>query len=208
MSMNEKILSLPLALFNTILEANISPNQYYILCCINEKISISDKSLHLDLKFLINEQWILADYTLTAKAIDFIKRIDELFITPGTVFVADIKYVTPVEVSKKTFSENVLKYRDIFPNKKLPSGKAARCSPGNLEKAFKWFFETYKYSWEIIFKATELYVNEQQKTGDKFMRTSQYFIRKDNRSDLADLCEAVLTDGYREEKQLHSIRVV
>jgi hypothetical protein len=205
--MNEKILSLPLALFSTILKANLSPNQYYILCCINEKISISDKSLHLDLKFLINEQWLLADYTLTQKAVDFIKEIAELFVTPGTIFIADIK-AAPVEISKKTFSENVLKYRDIFPNKKLPSGKAARCSPGNLEKAFKWFFETYKYSWEIIFKATELYVNEQQKSGDKYMRTSQYFVRKDNMSDLADLCEAILTDGYKEEQPLFSTKVV
>jgi hypothetical protein len=40
------------------------------------------------------------------------------------------------------------------------------------------------------------------------MRTSQYFIRKDNLSDLADFCEIMITDGYKEEKKLHSVKVV
>ena len=40
------------------------------------------------------------------------------------------------------------------------------------------------------------------------MRTSQYFIRKDNLSDLADLCENILNGGYEEEKKTIKVKVV
>lgn len=99
----------------------------------------------------------------------------------------------------KGYKENVNKYKEMFPNIKLPNGKPARSATGNLEKTFRWFFENFDYSWETIFKASGYYVNKYQKVEWKFMRTSQYFIKKDGLSDLADFCEIVLTGGDDDE---------
>jgi hypothetical protein len=40
------------------------------------------------------------------------------------------------------------------------------------------------------------------------MRTSQYFIRKDNLSDLADYCEMVISGGDEEEKPRYTTQKV
>ena len=65
-----------------------------------------------------------------------------------------------------------------------------------LENAFRWFFETYDFTWDIIFKATKKYVNEYSIKQYEYMRTSQYFIRKQNTdktydSELADYCNMI-----------------
>lgn len=88
------------------------------------------------------------------------------------------------------------KYVEIFPKLKLPSGKQARVHVSNLEAGFKWFFEKYGYDWETVLRATQNYVSEFEKVRFEHMRTSQYFIRKQNLdkswiSDLADYCSIV-----------------
>ncbi len=40
------------------------------------------------------------------------------------------------------------------------------------------------------------------------MRTSQYFIRKDNLSDLADMCENIKNGGYKEQEHIIKTKVV
>ena len=108
----------------------------------------------------------------------------------------------------KEYKENIEVYKKMFPNMRLPSGKAARSAFGNLEKNFRWFFENYTYTWQIILKATAFYVSEHETKGWKYMRTSQYFIRKDSLSDLADFCEIVQSSGYDEDNKLKSVKVV
>jgi len=99
-------------------------------------------------------------------------------------------------------SNNINTYNEIFPNKKLSSGKYARVNEKTLENAFRWFFETYDFTWDIIFKATKKYVNEYSIKQYEYMRTSQYFIRKQNTdktwdSDLATYCD-LITNGEDE----------
>jgi hypothetical protein len=110
------------------------------------------------------------------------------------------------------FVRNIEKYVEIFPNKKLSSGKYARVNAKNLEAPFRWFFETYDYDWEEIFKATEKYVDEFSIRRYEFMRTAQYFIRKQNidksfESDLATYCE-IIRSGDDEEQVYFSEKVV
>ena len=101
---------------------------------------------------------------------------------------------------KDKFEQNIKAYNEMFPNQKLPSGKAARSAPGNLEKNFRWFFDNFKYDWELVLQATGVYINEHQKNNYLYMRTSQYFIKKDGLSDLADLCENIINGGYDDTK--------
>ena len=98
---------------------------------------------------------------------------------------------------------HIKRYVSMFPNKKLPSGKYARVNPKNLENSFRWFFENFDYSWELIFKATEKYVKDYELNNFDYMRTSQYFIRKQSadktwESEVANYCELVSSSQYTE----------
>ena len=59
------------------------------------------------------------------------------------------------------------------------------------------FFENYDYDWSVVLKAAEKYVSEYMVMNYQYMRTSQYFIRKQNidktwDSDLANYCELII----------------
>ena len=130
-------------------------------------------------------------YFLEPKAISLLQELE------GMLKVNKKK--VDVQVMGPDFAENVVKYREIFPKIKLPSGKAARADLRSLEVNFKWFFENYKYSWETILKATENYVSEFERKQPPYLylRTSKYFIvkllddKKTKESTLAEYCEMV-----------------
>lgn len=96
----------------------------------------------------------------------------------------------------------IQEYNLIFPEKtKIPtSGKFARCSNRELLDAFVWFLiNNPQYPWDIILRATKIYVHEFEQKKWEYMRTSQYFVRKQTSdkkwiSDLANYCQQVV-DG-------------
>jgi hypothetical protein len=199
--MKNKNLLKQIEMFDTIIENGISPNQYYLLCCIRDSIKPNKINIHLELRNLQGGEWLDGNNKLTPKSITLIDSLEKLFNIK--------KKNTSTELMTKDYKEYIEAYNKTFPNRKLPSGKAARSATGNLEKAFRWFFENHKYEWPLIIEATMRYINDQEANNWKFCRTSQYFIRKDNLSDLADLCEAIKTGGYEDrEKNTHTIKVV
>ena len=89
------------------------------------------------------------------------------------------------------------------PHQKFSGGKYARANVKNLEGAFRWFFENFDYSWETIYKATKKYVQDYELQNFNYMRTSQYFVRKQTvdktwESDLANYCEMINSESYKE----------
>ena len=168
----------------------ITPNSYYILHCIkNSIIPCSYVSKELEINRLISDGWLKEDLTLTDKSIIFTTEIDGYF--------KKSKKKTSKTLLGDNFEDNVKKYSETFPSIKLSSGKYARSNPKNLENAFRWFFETYDYSWDTVLLAAKKYVLEYRETSYQYMRTSQYFIRKQSSdktwdSDLADYCEMIL----------------
>ena len=99
-----------------------------------------------------------------------------------------------IELLGKNFKDMVNKYREIFPAKKLPSGKLARNNVKTLIENFRWFFSTYEHNWGDVLKATKMYVDEYSNTEYQYMKTSQYFISKQDKhkikiSELADYCD-------------------
>ena len=58
------------------------------------------------------------------------------------------------------FSANINTYVMLFPKGKLPSGKPARVNEKTLIDCFRWFFETYDYTWDQVYAATRKYLNE------------------------------------------------
>ena len=75
------------------------------------------------------------------------------------------------------------------------------------ENAFRWFFQQYDYDWDTIITATVRYVNEYELNGYKYMRTSVYFIKKQNLdkstdSELANYCH-MIQNGVEESSSSH-----
>ena len=200
----KQALLLQMEFFNEMSRAGLSPDQYYLICCMKDSISPIGINTNLELRRLNADTKFIKQgekrWELTPQSLVLIEKLERLFVIT--------KKKTSGRLMGKDFKENIAIYRDMFPNKKLPSGKQARSAPKNLETAFRWFFDNYDYDWKTIFRATKKYVNEHQKKGDKFMRTSQFYIRKNNMSDLADGCDAVLSGSDQEEERLHSVKVV
>ena len=192
-------------IFNKLIENGLTPNSFYVLYCIKENL-IPHNSINkeLECKRLQMNQWLSESFELTDKSIIFIIEIDGYF--------KKSKKKTSKDLMGYNFMQNIEAYVNIFPNKKLSSGKYARVPAKNLENAFRWFFDTYNYNWETIFQATQKYVLEYESKNYHYMRTAQYFIRKQNidksfESDLATYCE-IIRSGDDEEQVYFSERVV
>lgn len=189
-------------LFRIITETGLTPNQFYVMCGMKESISPSKEiNIHSELRVLQQDEWVTADNKLTAKADELIIRVDSLFSAQ--------KKKTVKQLLGTGYAEMIEKYSSYWDMGKLPSGKQARAAKGNVESAFKWFFENYDYSWELIFQATVAYINDYESKTPKYiyMRTSQYFIRKQAsdkswNSELADYCENIKR-GTTESKSNH-----
>ena len=179
-------------IFDKLKEMNITPNTYYVLHCIKEDIiPASYVNKQLECTILQNDGWLKEDLSLTAKSIIFMEEINSFF--------KKTKKKTTTDLIGQDYTSKFQEYVEIFPNIKLSSGKYARVNAKNLEAPFKWFFETYDYDWETILKATERYVDEYSIRRYEYMRTAQYFIRKQNidksfESDLATYCEILKTN--------------
>lgn len=185
--------------FNSFLKEGLTPNQFYFLACINENISPSIINIHAELRQLISGQWLDDENSLTPKAIVLLSSVENYFNTS--------KKKTDMSIMGINYSDNVRKYRDLFPKGKLPSGKPARSNDKILEQNFRWFFENYSYTWDTILKATAYYVDEFEKKNFLYMRTAQYFICKSEldktkQSELADYC-SMLESGDFEEDNSH-----
>lgn len=179
-------------IFNKLVKNGLSPNQFYLLWMKRENCVPAVKlNFAVEKMRLITDEWLTPEGALTVKAVVLIQDIDGYFKSS--------KKKTAKAVMGDNFMTNIEAYLDLFPKFKLPSGKYARSDKKNLEGNFKWFFESHSYSWETIFDATKLYLDQYERQGYKYMRTSQYFIRKQSAdktydSELANYCD-MITNG-------------
>jgi hypothetical protein len=192
-----------LEVFDLILAEKLTPNQYYLLCCIHDKIKSDQINIDLELRQLFTGDWLLKNNAggveLSLKAFTLIGKVEKLFKVRKEV--ADKASMGP------DYTKEIEVYRELFPNIKLPSGVYARSAVKNLEPAFRWFHDNFDYSWDTIHKATKMYVNEYEIKKWMYLKNSQYFIRKQNAnrefmSELANYCENIL-NGADENKRNH-----
>lgn len=178
--------------FNKLIKNNLAPNSFYVLYCIKNKLKPKDFiNVKLEVQRLKDGGWLTEDLKITDKSFIFVQEVDSFF--------KKSKKKTSSDLMGSDFMENIETYNNIFPKTKLGSGKYARVNTKTLIDTFRWFFDNYNYSWEIIHKATQRYVTEFSLNGFMYMRTAQYFIRKQNidksfDSDLATYCDIVSTD--------------
>lgn len=183
-------------IFTRLIQEKITPNSYYVLHCIKEKIvPFNFVNKDLEISRLIADEWLNENLQLTGKSLIFMEELNGYF--------KKTKKKASAELMGEQFILKINEYVEIFPNIKLSSGKYARVNPKNLEVPFRWFFETYDYDWNTIINATHKYVTEYSVTRYEYMRTAQYFIRKQNtdksfESDLATYCELILNNPDHE----------
>ena len=170
---------------------------------MKEGVSAVHINIPMEMRLLTDTKWLLEDKPT--------KEAERL--------ISDIEKVLSLQKAKaekkilgEEFHAKVKEYNEIFPKIVLPHGKAARSNAREVTDNFVWFFNSYKYDWETILKATENYVDEFARNNYKFMRSSKYFIRKQNSdrtwtSDLAEFCELV-TSGVENDVNKFNDRVV
>ncbi len=181
-------------LFQQILQEKMTPNQFLVLYGMKKSLSIPLDNIQDEVKSL-HKLELLKDNKLTAKGKRTINKYESYFIKA--------KKKTSIQLMGKKFATRLNEYREIFPAGKLPSGKPARVNVRTLENSFRWFFETYDFSWDEIIEATRMYVNEYRDAQYMYMKTSQYFVAKEDKnkvksSDLADYCD-MIRDGVETE---------
>lgn len=182
-------------LWKMLIRHDLTPNQFYLLYSIREAETTPLLNTALELRVLKSKGgWFLENGSLSAKAEKLIKEVEGYF-------KREQKRTNKI-IMGPDFSERIAKYNALWPKMRLPSGKAARAAVGNLEPAFRWFFENYNYSWEQIMVATALYLDEKEAEKWEYTRNSQYFVRKQNNdkswgSDLADYCQLIEDGGHK-----------
>ena len=193
-------------LFQKILAQKLTPNQALILFSMKQKVGLasieeSDIIALVDLGLIVKEN---GTYTMSPEARMFCIRLDNYFIKA--------KKKTDIQLMGKNFVDKINSYREIFPAKRLPSGNPARNNVKALGENFRWFFETYDYTWDDVMKATKMYVNEYRDADYLYMQTSQYFISKQDKhkvkhSRLADYCDLII-EGINTEDDHFKEKVV
>lgn len=178
-----------------------------ILFCLKNKISFKTDDYHNDTAVLIKKGFIVVGHD----AVQITEKGDEI-INSLESYISKVKKNTHVDVMGKDFAQKIEEYRVLFPAMKLPSGKPARQNVKALTESFKWFFETYDFTWDQILQATKMYVREYEEKDYLYMVTSQYFISKQDKnkvkqSALADYCD-MIADGVKEEVKTFNEKVV
>lgn len=169
-----------------LIKNKITPNGIYVLQSIKDKVLPVLVNYNVEIRLLIIDKFLTEDCKMTDKALQVLEEVNSFF---------DTNHVEKTNnILGKDFKEKVNAYRELFPKGKIPSGKYARVSNSELEKKFLWFFKKYPdLTWEIVLKVTKDYVEQYESNNYMYMRTSSFFISKEenNRtvtSDLANLC--------------------
>ena len=185
-----------LRLFIDITNDGLTPNGLYFLMSVTEGSSIQLVNYHSE-KRLLETSGFIVDNKITDKGYTIIEKYKKLYKTEVSGKVKKKISFSPQE------EEMIYQYREIFPKGMLPSGNPSRLAFKELEKRFQWFFTNYNYSWDIVIKATKMYVNKYKNENYLYMKTSGYFIVKNEKgvevSTLATYCEMVSEKGYEDE---------
>ena len=181
-------------------DSELTPNQLYLLYCL----FVDEKPLYInmytELRGLQVAGYVSTDGRITNKGVEVAEKIP-------------VAKKTAKKPSLVITEDCITQYLDLFPKGKLPSGKLARSDRKNIKTNLDWFFKTYEYSWDVVIRATALYVDEYEKKNYMYMKTSQYFISKMNPdrsrdSELANYCSSVVNNDYETDDNFFSERVV
>ena len=182
-----------LRLFNTIINDDITPNGLYFLFAVVKGDTLKSVDYKTEKKLLENSG-VIVDNKVSQKGLALIEQYKKLYKVDIQSKIKKTISFTAIEI------DYIYQYRVMFPKGVLPSGYPARLPLKDLEKRFVWFTENYDYKWETILLATKMYIDKYKDEGYMYMKTSGYFIVKNEKgvttSTLATFCDMVLEGGY------------
>lgn len=194
-----------LELLEEILKDKITPNQLLLLYGLDESIHFPQINPHLEMRGLKKEGYINMNEDIDT-GVELTTKGRQVKIKYDNYFLKSKKKTSSILMGKD-YIKKVEEYREIFPARKLPSGKPARTNVKTLTKNFAWFFGEYNVTWDEIIIATKRYVNEYETKEFMYMQTSQYFICKSDQSKVkqSQLMDYVdmIRDGIDEEDINH-----
>mgnify|MGYP002414192068 CR=1 FL=1 len=170
----------------------ISPNQLYVLWCVNQKRKpIEESRVSLDIRLLQTKGLIeivdTKSVKLTILGQSLVEQVQEMFKKRWAL----------KDVTKNTsFKENVEKYREIWPKVSVGEGtnkRPLRSSPAEINRAFKNFFNEYpSTNWEDIFKATKNYIHKWAQSEEKiYMKNASSFVYKERSQTISELAKEI-----------------
>jgi hypothetical protein len=180
-------------IWNILNRHQLTANQFHLLWSMKEEMGTPHMNVSLELRNLKNKGgWVLENGKPSPKALKLVKEIEG--------FLKVRKKKTNKAIMGNDFEEKMKAYNNLWPKKRLPSGKAARSAIRNLESGFRWLFENYEITWEQIYEATNYYLDDREKVNWEYTMTSQYFVRKQRtdkswHSELADVCQLIEDGG-------------
>jgi len=105
-------------------------------------------------------------------------------------------------VQEVKINDFVTEFRELFPARRLSTGKSFKSNYNDLEKKLRYFVKNYDYPPDVILEAARQYVRHAESVGYEFIRTASYFVYKlGEGSDLADWCERVLNEEFHENDE-------
>lgn len=184
-------------LYDLLVINKVSPNGLFVLHCTFHNymypnyVNFHHEQYRLEVTgHLKKEESKLGPvYQLTDKGLSLIREVEHL--------TGKQEKAKKQKLSMDGWDEYIKQYNELFPKgRKEGSTMSFRCSPKELKERFIWFFKEYpEYTWEQVLDATRKYVNsfEQESEGFRYMQTSKYFLKKDDKnrtttSNLATLC--------------------
>lgn len=177
-----------LIVFDHIVNTGLSPNEFYLIQSLYNKRIPKLDNIQMEMRKL-ETKGFMKENKLTNKAVEVVKEFENKY-----KLQTDGKIARKVKFTEEEL-EKVRQYREIFPKGTLPSGSPSRVTIKELEKKFLWFLLNYEYDWDTILKATRKYVAEYEAVGFKYMKTSGYFISKNEKgtvvSTLATYCDMI-----------------
>jgi hypothetical protein len=172
-------------MFEYLLSRKLTPNQLFVLDSIDQQVDYGSfiPNMKIELVRLQDKGLLDVSFNITILGKQILQECRELD-TPKK----------KKAVQHGDWTEQIETYRQRVPAGH-GSGKAFRSPVRELLPRFEWFFQNYPFSWDVVLQATRKYV-ESKKDDLTYMRTSAYFIKKQDSSkveisDLAHWCELV-----------------
>lgn len=196
-----------------ILDQGLTPNCFYILYCIRHGEDYEKFTKSYETQLLVMEDYMIEDVTREGKIIRTLLPKAISLLDKAKKLESPQKKKSNLDILGENYAEKIKEYIEVFPNIKLPHGKAARSDKKNIETGLAWFMSNYSYSWDIIMKATITYVDEYQRKNYLYMQTSQYFIRKQQAdkswgSELANKCSEIAAGTMSNNEDYFKEKVV
>lgn len=159
-------------------------------------------------KFLIKEiseidvdLFDLDNYELTEQGSDLLSNCLYYFTDLETMTSGNFQKESESEISE--FNTFIDRFLELWPKRtRNKAGEYLLSNKTDLEKKLKSFFKKYRsYNYDLVLRATEMYLNKQRENGFEYCNAAHYFVSKSSVSKLASECEGILQGN---EEQINS----